>query len=269
MHDHVDHAMIEQIFAGLEIVRQFFADGVFDHPAAGKGQRGARFGQMQIAKQRIACHHAAGGRVGQHHDIGQTGIFQPLHAHGHLGHLHQREDTLLHARAAAGGENDIGAVVLDRRLGAQNEGFAHTKAHGAAHEGKILHADHGLLLGDFAHGVDQCIAFPSGLTRLLQPVDIAFGIAKFQRILAHQRRRQRCPAALVEQGFETLRGPDAAMMVAAGADMLIVLIFLEEHHLAAALALVPQLLAGLALGDEGDRVADAVEPGHADAFLAF
>src|SRR3546814_20204096 len=58
------------------------------------------------------------------------------------------------------------------------------------------------------------------------------------------------------------------MVIAFGADVEIVLQFLGEHHLAAALALVPEILGRLRLGDKGERVADAGEPAHDSSLCA-
>src|SRR3546814_6949067 len=58
-------------------------------------------------------------------------------------------------------------------------------------------------------------------------------------------------------------------MVAARADVEIILPFLDEHHLLALAAFVPEVVGGVALGPEGQRVADAVEPAHEAISLAL
>src|SRR3546814_1281004 len=52
-------------------------------------------------------------------------------------------------------------------------------------------------------------------------------------------------------------------MVAARADVQIVLPLLDEHHLLALAAFVPEVVGGIALRGEGQGGADAVEPAHA------
>ncbi len=69
-------------------------------------------------------------------------------------------------------------------------------------------------------------------------------------------------AVIIEQGGKAFRRADAAMMVAFGADRLVFLKFLEENHRVAALAFVPERVGCLALGDEGNGVADAGDPVH-------
>ena len=110
----IDHAMFEQIFGTLEAFGQFFADRLFDHALPGKADKRAGFCNLDIAEHRVACGDAAGGRVGQHNDIGQACLTQHLDRDGRARHLHQAENTFLHARAAGGGEDDIRAFGVER-----------------------------------------------------------------------------------------------------------------------------------------------------------
>ena len=82
VHHHVDHAMFQQIFGALEAFRQFFADGLLDHALAGKADQGAGLGNMDVAQHGIGGGDAAGGRMGQHDDIGQFAGAQFLHRDG-------------------------------------------------------------------------------------------------------------------------------------------------------------------------------------------
>ncbi len=64
--DHVDHAVIHQIFRALESFRQLFADGLFDDARPGETDLRARLGDMDVAQHGKGGGDAAGGRVGQH-----------------------------------------------------------------------------------------------------------------------------------------------------------------------------------------------------------
>src|SRR3546814_9984542 len=79
--------------------------------------------------------------IGEHDDIGQAGVVEHLDRDRRARHLHQAEDTLLHPRAAAGGEDDIGAFVGDRGFYAGDERLADREPHRSAHEREILDAD--------------------------------------------------------------------------------------------------------------------------------
>ena len=96
---------------------------------------------------------------------------------------------------------------------------------------------------------------------LLQPIGVFLGVAEFQRILAHLGLRKDA-VTRIEQLAQPLVRADAAMMVAARADIEIVLVFLRKNHLLASGAFDPQILVGLPLGQEGQRISDAIEPVH-------
>jgi hypothetical protein len=74
--------------------------------------------------------------------------------------------------------------------------------------------------------------------------------------------------AFVEQIFEALGRADPLVIIAGRADLHILLELLGEDHRPATLALVPEIVGGLALGDIGERIADAADPGHATSFAA-
>ena len=73
-HDHVDHAVLHQIFGALEAFGQLFADGLLDDARAGKADQRAGLGDVHVAQHRVGGGDAAGGRVGQHDDVGQAGF---------------------------------------------------------------------------------------------------------------------------------------------------------------------------------------------------
>ena len=59
-----------------------------------------------VAEAREAREQAAGGRMGHHRDQRAAGVVQLLDRDDGLRQLHQREDPLLHAGAAGGGDGD-------------------------------------------------------------------------------------------------------------------------------------------------------------------
>src|SRR5690606_21940072 len=83
-----------------------------------------------------------------------------------------------------------------------------------------------------------------------------------ERVLADLRRRQEL-VAFVEQLREPHIGADAAVVLAARADVEVRLVLAREQHVLAARALDPQVVGRLALlGEGGQRVTDAGEPAH-------
>ena len=124
------------------IPRQLLADGLLDHARAGKADQRARLRDMHVAEHGVGGGHAAGGRIGQHDDVGLAGFAQHLHRDRGARQLHQREDAFLHARAAGGREHDEGRAALDRGLEPVDDGLAGRHAERAAHEIEILHRGH-------------------------------------------------------------------------------------------------------------------------------
>ena len=248
LHDHVDHAVLEQIFGALESVGQALADGLLDHARAGEADQRARLGDLHIAQHGIGGRHAARGRIGQHHDIGQARFVQHVHADGGARHLHQGKDALLHARAARGDDQDEGPPLGDRGAHGGDQPGAGRKPERAAHEVEALHRDDdGQPVQRPARG-DQRIALPGLGAVFLQPVAIALVVAEAQRVLRHLRRGQALMRALVEQRRKPLLRADAHMVAALRTDVLRGHEIAVEHHLAAAGAFAPQIVLGRGLG---------------------
>ena len=104
VHDHVDHAVRQQIFGALEALGKLLADGLLDDARTGEADERAGLGDVDVAQHGVGGRDAAGGRIGQHDDVGQLGVAQALHGDGRARHLHKRQDAFLHARTARGGE---------------------------------------------------------------------------------------------------------------------------------------------------------------------
>ena len=217
---------------------------------------------MNITEHGIARGDAAGRRVGQDDDIGQARFLQPPGHHRGAWHLHQAENTFLHPRTAGGRDHDVGAVPRERLFRAFAERLADRHAHASAHEAEILHSDHCRAPLDRPRADEERIPVGAFGPSLFEPIGIALGIAKLERILLHLRNGQDF-VTFVEQHGEPPVRPDPPVMVAAGADVAILAIFLREHHLLTARAFDPEILVGRALGQERDVVADAGEPVHA------
>ena len=51
--DHVDHAVLEQVFGALEAFGQSLADGLLDHARAGEADERAGLGDLHVAEHRV------------------------------------------------------------------------------------------------------------------------------------------------------------------------------------------------------------------------
>src|SRR5436309_7300410 len=55
MDDHIDHAVLLEIFGALEAVGEFLADGLLDDARPGKADERTRFGNVDVAEHGIGC----------------------------------------------------------------------------------------------------------------------------------------------------------------------------------------------------------------------
>ncbi len=142
VHDQVDRALLEQELGALEAFRQLLAHGLLDHARAGEADQRVGLGDDHVAHEGKARRHAAHGGVGEQGDEGQPALGQAGDRRGGLGHLHQREQAFLHARATRGGDADEGQALLEGRTCAAHEALAHHRAHRAAEEVELEAGDH-------------------------------------------------------------------------------------------------------------------------------
>src|SRR3546814_7947225 len=124
----------------------------------------------------------------------------------------------------------------------------------AAHEGEILHTDNDRAAVDATKAVLIGVAVAGLRTRRLDAVDIFLGVAELERIFRRGGGEEDFVQAAVEELGEALLRADAVVMVAARADAEIILPFLDEDHLLALAALVPQMVRGIALRGERQGV---------------
>jgi len=100
MHHHVDHAMVVEILGALEAVGKLLANGLLDDTRASEANQRAGFGDVNVAEHGVRSGDATGRWVSEHHDVRESRLAQLLHSDRGARHLHQRENALLHARAA-------------------------------------------------------------------------------------------------------------------------------------------------------------------------
>src|SRR5258707_258589 len=116
MNDHVHHSVLAQILRALEAFRQLLTNSLLNHTWTRKADQRARLRDLHIAQHGVGCSHATGGWIGEHHDVGLAGLAQHLHRNRRARQLHEREDTLLHARRRAHAHVVVGAWN-DERIG--------------------------------------------------------------------------------------------------------------------------------------------------------
>ena len=98
--DRVEVAEAQVLLGEPEVVRQLLARRLLHDARPGERDQRAGLGDRDVAERRERREHAGSRRMRHHGEHRQAGVVQVLdRAHG-LRQLHQREDPLLHPRAA-------------------------------------------------------------------------------------------------------------------------------------------------------------------------
>ena len=266
MHDHVDHAVREQILGLLEALGQLLADGLLDDARSREADERAGLGDVHVAQHRIGRRHAAGGRIGEHHEIGQARLAQLLHGNRRARHLHEREDALLHARSAGGREQDERHALVDRAQHAGDNGFAGRHAERAGHEAEVLYGNDDFLPFEGALGHEhRVVEIGLGLGGL-ETLRIFAAVAEFQGVVRNLLHRHLDVFTAVEEGLQPLLRGHPHVVVGAGDDELVGLQILVIDHLPGVGAFDPHVLRHLALARRQEaadfRTDEIVDPVH-------
>ena len=266
MHDHVDHAVRQEVLGALEAFGQLLADRLLNDARTRKANERARLGDVDVAQHGVGGRHAARRRVGQHDDIGQARLAQLLHGNRRARHLHEREDAFLHARAARGGKQDEGCLLLDRAQQPGDHRLARRHAERPGHEAEVLRGGNDLLAVQRSLADEDRVIEAGRRLCVAQTIRIAAPVAKLQRILGDGVHRHLLVGAAVEEMDEARIRAHAHVVVRAGHDELVGLEVLVEDHLASLGAFHPQIVRHLALRREEAaylRADNVVDPIHA------
>ena len=215
--DEVDLAELEVGLGATEVRRQPLAHGLLDDARAGERHQRVGLGDDDVAERRERGHHAARRRVREHRDERQARRLHRVDAADRLGHLHQREHVLLHARATGGRDGDERHVEADGQIAGAGELLADDGAHRAAHEGEVHHREHDrppMVRGADDHRVVE----PGRGLGLAQAVDVRAQIDERQRVGGAQVLGRLVEAVRVGQLLDPLDRADRKVVPAGGAD---------------------------------------------------
>ena len=134
-HDGVDEPVRKRELGGLEALGELLLDGVANHALAREADE-----RMGLREDDVALHgerrgDAARRRVGDDRDVGQAALGQTRKRAGHLRHLHERRQALLHARAARSGERHDRQSLVGRAAHEARHLLADGRAHRPHEEG--------------------------------------------------------------------------------------------------------------------------------------
>ena len=210
--------------------------------------------------------------MGQHGDVRQAGIAQATQRGRGLGHLHQREQAFLHARAATGGEAHVRRTDLQCLFRSQRETLTDHRAHRAAHEGEIERGgDQRAALHQALHG-DQCVVLAGVLLRGLDALAVLLLVLELEQVRRPQARTDLGGAVRIEQRGQARTRADGHVVATLGADFQVLFQLRTVERAAAAAALLPQalgdaaLLAGDVVGADARRH-QLAEPTHAGCYF--
>lgn len=108
-----------------------------DHARPRETQQRSRLGHTDVAQGGKARQYPSSTRVDEERDEGQAGLIDEIHRARRLGHLHETEDALLHARSTRAADRDDRQLVGDRQFRAAPEPFTHHATHAAPHEAEV------------------------------------------------------------------------------------------------------------------------------------
>jgi hypothetical protein len=150
-------AEFQDALGAPEIVRQWLPSGLRDHPWAREVELRSRLGDTNIGQRCEAGQNASCAGVGQYGQKRRSRLVHQIDRARCLGHLHEAQDSLLHARPPGAADRDERQLLGARKFGAAPDTFAHHAAHAAAHVAEIH---------DCQNAVDAIDATCSGDNRL-------------------------------------------------------------------------------------------------------
>src|SRR5665213_2124139 len=236
MRDDVEHSMVKHELGGLKTVGQILADRLLDHSRTRKADQRSRFAHNRIAEHREACAHATHRRIRQHRYVRNAPLGKLRQERRRLGHLHEREHALLHARAAGCGDQHQRVLPLEGALSEPGDLRTNYRAHRAAHEREIHHAEiywHSAKIPGNGH---ERVIVASVRQRLLESRRI---FRETDRVHRANLDVQLVVAVVVEQQIYVIHRTNATMEVAIRADIEITNELLAKIGVAARLALFP------------------------------
>ena len=239
--DAVHETMAEQEFGALEPLRQLRRDGARRDPRPGEADERVGLGDVDVTDRRERGEDATGRRVGQDRDEGHATGPQPLERGKRLGQLHQRQRPLLHPGATRRADDDEGHASGQGVFGGPGDLLADDRAHRAAHEPEIHHADRDLVAADRAGAPDRRVTHPGRQLGGGQSVGVRLLVDEAERVDRLQARVALRPRALVEEVAEPRLGRQAEVMAAGRADPQVLLELLVEQHRRTGRALGPQV----------------------------
>ena len=173
LNDGIDKAMFQREFRRLEFLGQLLANGVLNHTTPSEADERAGLGNNHVALHRETRGHASRGGVGNHRKIRQARLTVTLNRGRDFRHLHERNQALLHARAARTGKQHQRQALFGGMLGQARDALAHHRAHRAHEECGIHYSNRHAHAGDATHAAAHALAKSRLLSHAADFVQVA------------------------------------------------------------------------------------------------
>src|SRR2546423_921203 len=238
MHNRVEHSMIEEELRRLKAVGQVLPKGLFDDAWSGEPDHRAGLGEDSITKHGVTRAHASGRGIRENGDVRNATLGKHGEDGRHFRHLHQRENALLHSRAAGCRDDNQWELPLQRALSEACDLLSHHGAHGTAHEGEVHDTEidrqpiEQTVTGEERVGV-ACVR-----KCLLQPLRV---LREAERIRRAQVYFELLHCPVVEQQRAVLVGTNPTMIIATRAHVEVALELLANVGVSARLAFFPNV----------------------------
>ena len=149
--------MLEQKLCGLESSGKLLMGRLTDHAWTSESDHGLRFGQGDVTQGSKARHDTGRRRICQDSDVGKPCFTVTCECAAGLGHLHQRENSLVHAGTSGGADDNDGALGLCGGLDRAGDLLAHHRAHRCGQEREIHHRQADGVTPHLSGSGDHCV----------------------------------------------------------------------------------------------------------------
>lgn len=189
-----------------------------DHARPRETQQSSGLGHAYVAERGKASQYPSSTRIGEDGDERQAGVVDEIHRARCLGHLHETEDALLHARPTRSANGDDRQLVGDREFRAAPEPFTHHAAHAAAHEAEVHEDEDATCTLDTRRPRDDGLGEPRLCLRRAYALGVGLQVNELERIEGCHRRPQLTERPFVRQLADTLPSANTQMETAERAD---------------------------------------------------
>ncbi len=218
MDHHVDLTVGQIGLRPPEVGRQLLPGGLLDHARPGEAKERARLGDDHVGQSREAGKHAARRRMCEHRHEWEGMVREEVERDHGLGHLHEREDALLHAGPPRCRDNHQRDRLVDGCGDETREPLPDHGAHRAAQKAEVHDPEPGPLSADATHAPEERLGEARLELSVRQAVGVGAAVEEIQGITRSEVTRDLHPGTRIGQLGDAIRSGHRKMVGAVGAD---------------------------------------------------